>query len=139
MKTFLLVAALAIPVPSQTIAVQTFGLPPDCTYPIAFGSTAGIVTMCHDPADLAVVVVSLSAAPSPIQLATGLLIPDLTTVVFVAPMSIYPQTVGPHHWRWTIDLDASWAPVSFVAQAVFLRTTDMVLRTISEAYDFSWM
>lgn len=138
MKSFLFVAALAIPASAQQLTVLPLDNPPDCTYPIASGNQAGVVTMCHDASDIAVIVVSLSALPSPAPLpGFGSLRCDPSTLVLVDVMQVWQQPMGPWHWRWTIDLLPAWAPVQFVAQPVFVGPA--YLWTVPESYQFSWV
>lgn len=141
MKTILVLAALAIPIPAQQLGMQILAGPPDCTYPIAYGNTAGMVTMCHDPQDVVFVAVSLQALPSPVQitpaLGYGWVFVDPASLVFLEPMQLYPQGSGPHHWRWEIHLLPTWSPVQFTMQTLILHPN--YLWTPPEAYRFTWL
>lgn len=132
MKSFLILAALAIPLPAQQVSVDLLGFTPDCTYPIASQDQAGVVSRCHDAIDIAVIVVSMTALPGPSPI-----YPDPATLVLVDAMDLWPQPMGPHYWRWQITLNPSWAPLSFVAQVVWVRPA--YIWSVPEAYRFTWM
>lgn len=132
MKSFVILAAVAVSLPAQQASVSLLGLTPDCTYPIAWQDQAGVVSRCHGPIDIAVIVVAMTAAPGP-----AAIYPDPSTLVFVEAMDLFPQPLGPDYWRWQISLDPSWAPLQFVAQVVWVGPA--YIWTVPEAYRFTWM
>lgn len=140
MKTFLLVAALAIPASAQQLTVQFPDNTPDCTYPLAWGNEAGAVSMCQGPDDIAVIVVSFTALPAPVSLpwpGYGSLRCDPSTIVLVEVMQPWQLPMGAIYWRWSIDLLPAWAPLQFVAQVVFANP--LFLWTVPESFLFTWV
>lgn len=134
MKTFLLVAALAIPVPCQMLSVEPVCLTictaagADNTGPMP---VANYVSFCGSPTtDIGIMAVSLGSMPCA-PLVGGMLI-DPSQIVFLAPM----QVNGTTH-TFSMAVPQSLAPVVWTQQAFYFSTWSGAVWTLPEAWRFT--